>query len=162
MSTSSFSNPFEKKEQSDINAVYFGHFNDIPIPQDMIKNNNRTEVSFFNDQLSGVEFYEGPVEIISLSLAMEHNMRKTGWTLLSQASDEKFIQLYKKENRHAVIYFYEQTLTTAMEIWLLTNGQKQMYSPPQLTPTHKNSQIQSQTNNPVNNAPNDYDELKHK
>ncbi len=112
-------NPFEQKEANTADAVYYGHFSDIPIPVDMEKDMKNTKVVFYNDNVSGIEIYEGRVEINSLSAAMEHNLLKNNWTLIAKEYDEKIMQIYQKDNRFAIITFYNQTLTTGMDVWVL-------------------------------------------
>ena len=45
------------------------------------------------------------------------NMNRQGWNLRGAAIGSKTMHLYEKGERYAVIYYYEQTTTAAMEIW---------------------------------------------
>ncbi len=112
-------NPFEQKQAQSIDAVYYGHFSDIPIPVDMEKDVNTSKVAFYNQQVFGIEKYEGRVEIVSLSTAMEHNLLKNKWSLVAKEHDDKIMQVFQKENRFAIITYYNQTLTTGMDVWVL-------------------------------------------
>lgn len=56
----------------------------------------------------------------SLANAMILNMNRQGWSLRGAAIGDKTMHLYEKDNRFAVLYFYDQTTTAAMEIWVLT------------------------------------------
>ncbi len=132
-------NPFEQKQAQSIDAVYYGHFNDIPIPVDMEKDVNNTKVVFYNQQVSGVEKYEGRVEIISLSNAMEQNLLKNNWTLIAKEHDEKIMQVYQKDNRFAILTFYDQTLTTGMEVWVLDKLPQNMIKTNTVTPAKPRS-----------------------
>ena len=93
------SNPFETKS-SDGSEVYFDQFPDVPIPRDMT--------------------VEGRVDKPSLANAMILNMNRQGWNLRGAAIGSKTMHLYEKGERYAVIYYYEQTTTAAMEIWVMT------------------------------------------
>ncbi len=135
MDNLSIPNPFEKKEAKSVDAVYYGHFSDIPIPVDMEKDVNNTKVVFYNDNVSGIEIYEGRVEINSLSAAMEHNLLKNKWTLIAKELDEKIMQVYQKDNRFAIITLYNQTLTTGMDVWVLDKLPQNMnYKTKKVTP----------------------------
>lgn len=52
--------------------------------------------------------------------AMILNMNRQGWNLRGAAIGSKTMHLYEKGERYAVIYYYEQTTTAAMEIWVMT------------------------------------------
>ena len=93
------SNPFETKS-SDGSEVYFDQFPDVPIPRDIT--------------------VEGRVDKPSLANAMILNMNRQGWNLRGAAIGSKTMHLYEKGERYAVIYYYEQTTTAAMEIWVMT------------------------------------------
>ena len=48
------------------------------------------------------------------------NMNRQGWKPSGAAIGSKTMHLYEKGERYAVIHYYEQTTTAAMEIWVMT------------------------------------------
>lgn len=113
------SNPFETT--SDVNEVYYDQFPDIAIPADMSVDRSRTLISVAQDGTKvGLLTVEGRVERSSLSTAIMQNMSKRGWALRGIVAGNKTMQLYEKDQRHAVIYLYDQVTTTAMEVWVTT------------------------------------------
>ena len=112
-------NPFESSK-SDGSEVYFDQFPDVPIPKDMSVDAKRSLISVAQDGTkTGLITVEGRVDKPSLANAMILNMNKQGWNLRGAAIGSKTMHLYEKDNRYAVIYYYEQTATAAMEIWVL-------------------------------------------
>ncbi len=111
-------NPFQPT--SDVNDIYISQFPDIPIPSDMRLNAKNTLITPAPDGAkSGLATYAGRVESVSLANAMLHNMTGRGWTPLGSVSGKRTTQVYEKDQRLAVIYIYEQTLDTALEVWML-------------------------------------------
>ena len=111
------SNPFASST-TNANEVYFDQFEDIPIPRDMDVDRKRSFVSVTPEGTKmGLLTAEGRVDMVSLSGAMAHNMSQQGWAIRSRVSGPKMLEVFEKNNRMAVIYFYEQTTSTAMEIW---------------------------------------------
>ena len=114
------SNPFETKS-SDGSEVYFDQFPDVPIPRDMSVDAKRSLISVAQDGTkTGLITVEGRVDKPSLANAMILNMNRQGWNLRGAAIGSKTMHLYEKGERYAVIYYYEQTTTAAMEIWVMT------------------------------------------
>lgn len=113
-------NPFDTTP-SNPNDFYFEQFTDIPIPRDLSVDLARTFVSVTADGTKiGLVTTKGRVEQLSLGTAMINNMVNQGWSLRSTVNGPKILQVFEKEGRFAVLYFYEQTLSTAMEIWVST------------------------------------------
>lgn len=113
-------NPFEQSTTSG-NEVYFDQFADVPIPRDMSVDSKRSLISVAQDGTkTGLLTVEGRVDKPSLANAMLLNMNKQGWSLRGATIGDKTMHLYEKDNRYAVLYFYDQTTTAAMEIWVLT------------------------------------------
>ena len=111
-------NPFSSS--SDVNDVYISQFPDIPIPADMKSVPKQTLVTPTQDGTKvGLETFKGRVEAASLANAMIHNMSRQGWSLRGSTSGTRTMQLHEKDQRYAIIYLYEQTVNTAMEIWVL-------------------------------------------
>lgn len=114
------SNPFEQNTASG-NEVYYDQFSDVPIPRDMSVDSKRSLISVAQDGTkTGLLTVEGRVDKPSLANAMILNMNRQGWSLRGAAIGDKTMHLYEKDNRFAVLYFYDQTTTAAMEIWVLT------------------------------------------
>lgn len=111
-------NPFSSS--SDVNDVYISQFPDIPIPADMKSVPKNTLVTPTQDGAKiGLETFSGRVESASLANAMIHNMSRQGWSLRGSTTGKRTMQLHEKDQRYAVIYLYDQTMNTAMEIWVL-------------------------------------------
>lgn len=129
-------NPFAST--SDVNDVYMSQFPDIPIPADMKSVPKNTLVTATQDGTKvGLETFEGRVEAASLANAMIHNLARQGWSLRGSVTGKRTMQVHEKDNRYAVIYLYDQTMTTSMEIWVLnrlTEGGFGAFSLPSATP----------------------------
>lgn len=111
------SNPFGSST-TDANEVYYDQFVDIPIPRDMDVDRKRSLVSVTPEGTKiGLITTEGRVDMASLSNAMAHNMAQQGWSIRTKVSGPKMVEVFEKDSRVAVLYFYEQTTSTAMEIW---------------------------------------------
>lgn len=114
------SNPFETKS-SDGSEVYFDQFPDVPIPRDMSVDASRSLISVAQDGTkTGLITVEGRVDKPSLANAMILNMHRQGWNLRGAVIGSKTMHLYEKGERYAVVYYYDQTTTAAMEIWVMT------------------------------------------
>lgn len=113
-------NPFASGS-SDVNEVYYDQFTDIPIPRDLTVDRSRSLVSVTQDGAKvGLVTSQGRVEMLSLTSAMIHNMSGQGWALRSSTTGPRMMQVYEKDNRFAVLYYYEQAMSMAMEIWVGT------------------------------------------
>ena len=113
-------NPFETKT-SDGSEIYFDQFPDVPLPRDMSVDVSRSLISVAQDGTkTGLVTVEGRVDKPSLANAMISNMHRQGWNLRGAVIGTKTIHLYEKGERYAVIYYYDQTTTAAMEIWVMT------------------------------------------
>ncbi|MCH5276650.1 MAG: hypothetical protein J1E80_02325 [Desulfovibrionaceae bacterium] len=111
-------NPFATT--SDVNDVYMSQFPDIPIPADMKSVPKNSLVTATQDGTRvGLESFEGRVEAASLSNAMIHNLSRQGWSLRGSVTGKRTMQVHEKDTRYVVLYLYEQTMTTAMEVWVL-------------------------------------------
>jgi hypothetical protein len=98
--------------------IYYDMFADIPIPRAMSVDSSRTLVSTAENGMNiGLITVSGRVEIRSLNEAMLGNMTRHGWQLRGATTGQRTIQIYEKNNMFAVIYTYESTFSTIMEIW---------------------------------------------
>ncbi len=123
-------NPFSSPG-TDVGEVYYDQFPDIPIPRDLTVDRSRSLVSSTVDGAKvGLVTAEGNVEMLSLTSAMAHNMTGQGWALRSATTGPRMMQIYEKDNRYAVLYYYEQTLSAAMEMWVGTRLPEGALSPP--------------------------------
>lgn len=113
-------NPFSSST-SDVSEVYYDQFTDIPIPRDLTVDRSRSLVSVTSDGTKvGLVTAQGRVEMLSLTSAMVRNMGGQGWALRSSTTGPKMMQVYEKDSRYTVLYYYEQAMSTAMEIWVGT------------------------------------------
>lgn len=111
-------NPFSPSQAS-VDDVYFDYFQDVPILKDLAVDPERTLISVAQDGSKiGLLTAEGRVDMRSLSNAMINIMSKQGWSLRSSMQGVKNVQIYEKNNRYAVLYYYEQMTSTAMEVWV--------------------------------------------
>jgi hypothetical protein len=114
----SMGNPFENNTAG-TSDIYYDQFEDVPIPGDMTIDSSRTLISTSPDGTRiGLLTAEGRVSITSLTQAMEYNMFRQGWTVIGRMSGIKNMDVFEKDNKIAVLYFYEQKIYTAMEIWI--------------------------------------------
>lgn len=99
--------------------VYYDLFTDVPIPREMTADRNRSlVVTAQGGQSIGLITVSGRVELRSLNDAMINNMARHGWALRAVTTGKRTIQIYEKGNQYAVIYTYEETFSTVMEIWV--------------------------------------------
>lgn len=127
-------NPFETGPAT--TETYYDQFDDVPIPGDMTIDRNRTLITTAPDGTRlGLMTLEGRVEINSLAQATMNNMTSQGWTLTGRTVGVKQVQVYEKDQRVAVIYFYQQTINTAMEVWMAARQSSFMGSSPRSTGT---------------------------
>ena len=111
-------NPFDTSTTT-TNETYYDQFEDVPIPADMNIDRTRTLITTAQDGTRmGLLTAEGRIEINSLAQAMANNMSRQGWTLTGKMSGVKHMQVFEKDARVVVLYFYEQTVYTAMEVWM--------------------------------------------
>jgi len=110
---------FKSTKSTATSDVYFDEFLDIPIPQAMKVDRKRTMVSVTSEGAkTGLVTVEGNVEKLSLTSAMVHNMAQQGWALRGMVRGNRIIEIFEKENRFAICYFYDQPVTVAMEMWV--------------------------------------------
>ncbi len=112
-------NPFAQKP-SNPEEVAYSQFNDIPVPKDMAPDTTRSFINYASDgSKTGLETLEGKIDPLTLSRVMINNMTRDGWHLRSTSSGAaKHMQLYERDTRYAVIYYYAQSFSNAMEIWI--------------------------------------------
>lgn len=113
-------NPFASPSNPE--AAVYSQFSDIPVPKDMSTNAARTFVNYGQDGTKvGLETLEGRIPSMTLTRVMINNMLRDGWSIRATSSgSSRYMQLYERENRYAVIYYYDQTASYAMEIWVAT------------------------------------------
>lgn len=110
-------NPFATA--SDVSQVYYDEFPDVPIPADMKVDRSRSWVSVTPDGTKiGLVTTDGRFDMASLANATIHSMNGQGWGLRAVSNGPRIVQVYEKDNRVAVVYFYNQTTTVAMELWV--------------------------------------------
>lgn len=117
------SNPFDKQSTTtSINDVYFDEFQDVPIPVDMSVVADQSTISVTPDGTKvGLVTAKGRVDKLSLTTATIHSMGKHGWSLRGMVRGPRTMQLYEKDSRYAVCYFYEDVLSQVlMEIWVVS------------------------------------------
>ncbi len=113
------SNPFEVSTAS-IDDVYFDEFQDVPIPSAMTVNRAKSMASVTSEGVKfGVLVAEGRMDKLSLTSATIHSMAKRGWTLRGMMHGSRSIQIFEKDTRFAVVCFYDQTISLAMEVWVV-------------------------------------------
>ncbi len=149
-------NPFIITPQEPIaSGTYFGKFKNIPIPVDMTLDESRTYIATsLEGKVMGLETYEGKVEISAIANDMSNIMQREGWALRGSVSVTKTMQLYENDGLFAIIYYYNQALSTAMEIWVMNalpyNYSSVTYSPAQNAMGQMNNPNSSMYNNPQN------------
>lgn len=110
-------NPFASS--TDVSQVYYDEFPDVPIPADMSADRKRSWVSVTPEGVKmGLLTTEGRYDLPSLATATIHNMNGQGWSLRAMSNGPRIMQVYEKDNRIAVVYFYSQTTSVAMELWI--------------------------------------------
>lgn len=112
--------PIRSRRNPQTAASLFCQFPDVPIPRDMSVDASAALFPWPDGTKTGLITVEGRVDKPSLANAMILNMNRQGWNLRGAAIGSKTMHLYEKGERYAVIYYYEQTTTAAMEIWVMT------------------------------------------
>ncbi len=117
----SSSSPSSANEQPTATApseTYFDQFSDVPIPSEMSVDRKRSLSTTTQDGMRiGLITVTGRVDILSLNNAMIHNMARNGWALRAATTGPKTLQIYEKGMQYCIIYTYEDTFNTVMEIW---------------------------------------------
>lgn len=129
-------NPFASSSNPE--AAVYSQFSDIPVPKDMSTNAGRTFVNYGQDGTKvGLETLEGRIPSLTLTRVMINNMLRDGWSIRATSSgSSRYMQLFERENRYAVIYYYGQTASYAMEIWVATRlADGAVPPPPPLDPS---------------------------
>lgn len=129
-------NPFSSPANPE--AAVYSQFSDIPVPKDMSTNAGRTFVNYGQDGAKvGLETLEGRIPSLTLTRVMINNMLRDGWSIRATASgSSRYMQLFERDNRYAVIYYYDQTASNAMEIWVATRlADGAVPPPPPLDPS---------------------------
>lgn len=117
MNMPEISNPFATA--TDVSQVYYDEFPDVPIPSDMSVDRGRSLVSVTPEGVKiGLVTTEGRYDMASLANATIHSMNGQGWSLRAVVNGPRMMQVYEKDQRVAVCYFYKQTATVAMELWV--------------------------------------------
>lgn len=110
-------NPFATS--TDVSQVYYDEFPDVPIPSDMTVDRSRSWVSVTPEGAKiGLVTTEGRFDLASLATGTIHSMNGQGWGLRAVSNGPRIVQVYEKDNRVAVVYFYNQTTSVAMELWV--------------------------------------------
>lgn len=124
-------NPFSTRSLNPGEVVY-SQFSDVPVPREMTTDQKRSFISYSQDgSKNGLETLEGGFDLISLTRGMINNMMRDGWSLRATSSGaNRHMQLYERDNRYALLYFYEQTASTAMEVWVSNRLAEGAYQPP--------------------------------
>ena len=108
-----------KKSPTNVSDVYYDEFLDIPIPTPMKVDREQSMVSVTTSgEKTGLVTVSGDVEIQSLTTAMIHNMAQQGWSLRSMIRGNRILEIFEKQNRLAVLYFYPTTFSVSMEMWV--------------------------------------------
>jgi len=123
------SSPFGSSQAS-VEDVYYDYFRDIPIPSGLAVDSTRSLISVTqNGAKVGLLTLEGSVEKTSLMSAMVHNMVKHDWAIVASIMGPKSLQVYKKDGLFAILYYYDQMTSSAMEIWVCAEVDAGAYAP---------------------------------
>lgn len=112
-------NPFQTRPLNASETIY-GQFSNIPVPRDLTHMSRRSFTNYAPDGAkNGMETYEANVDQTELTRAMVSHMVRDGWAVRAALSGAgRDVQVYEQQNIYAVIYYYRQTATTTMEIWV--------------------------------------------
>lgn len=100
-------------------SSFFYDFNDIRVPSEMEIQPKKSSIAPVEGGKSGVMKFKGRVEPISLFDFFYNNMPKDGWTLLTYQKYQRYLLVFSKDNRIAVITIEEDPIYyTWTEIWV--------------------------------------------
>lgn len=117
-STHNASSTTEGVEAIQASGTYYDQFADIPIPVAMSVDRSKSLTATTQDGMRiGLISLSGRVDVNALNTAMIRNMQSSGWSLKGVTTGMKTVQIYEKGNQYTVIYTYEGTFSTLMEIW---------------------------------------------
>lgn len=104
-----------------LDVAGYSEFPDIPVPRRMTPVKARTFVSVGNDgQKIGVETFSGEADMDVLARVMDDNMRRDGWALQGNGNAvRRYVQLYHRGQRFAILHLGPQMGSTEMEIWVM-------------------------------------------
>lgn len=145
-------NPFGSN-QANVSDVYYDYFRDIPIVTGLKIDPDRSLITLTQDGSKvGLLTLEGNLDQSSLMNAMAHNMLKHEWKIAGSIVGPKALQIYRKNGLFAVLYYYDQLVSTGMEIWVGAEVDEGAYTP--LVPAMPQDRNSSNTsnNNTYNNT----------
>lgn len=94
-------------------------FRDVRIPQDMEIQMNKSSITPVSGENYGVLKFKGRVEPISLFDYFANSMPKDGWSLIAYQKYQRFLMVFTKESRVAVLTIEEDPLYyTWLEVWV--------------------------------------------
>lgn len=99
------------------NARYYD-FEDIQIPNELSLIPDKSKIFQTPTMTAGVLSLDGNVEVNSLTTFFKAAMAKDNWQLKGSFKlPPKWIQLFEKKNKRAIITVEESTFSTRVEVW---------------------------------------------
>ncbi len=94
-------------------------FRDIRIPHEMEIQMDKSSITPISGQNYGVLKFKGRVEPISLFDYFANSMPKDGWSLIAYQKYQRFLMVFTKEQRVAVLTIEEDPFySTWLEVWV--------------------------------------------
>ncbi len=100
-------------------GIYYADFDDIPIPNEMSVDHNKSLVIGTLSRQTGVLVLTGRVNAQSLYRFYYDNMPKQGFMLRGFFKHAKSLVIFEKQGKDVIIYVDEGTIFTTVEIWVV-------------------------------------------
>ena len=99
-------------------AVKFYDFDDIPIPEELTLQKDKSFVYETPGLKAGVLIFSGNVEATSLLQFFKDTMVKNHWRLLNSFKYKGYMLNFIKDDRSCMISILDGTFSTTVEIWV--------------------------------------------
>jgi hypothetical protein len=107
------------------NARYYD-FDDIPIPNELSQNVDKSKIFQTTNMTAGVLVFEGNVVVDSLIAFFKGTMARDNWVMKGFFRlPPKAALLFEKKNKRSIIMIEDGTFSTRVDVWTIpvTNGQ---------------------------------------
>jgi hypothetical protein len=107
------------------NARYYD-FDDIPIPNELSPNVDKSKIFQTTNMTAGVLVFEGNVVVDSLIAFFKSSMARDNWQMKGFFRlPPKAALLFEKKNKRSIIMIEDGTFSTRVDVWTIpvTNGQ---------------------------------------
>ena len=110
-----------------VTSVYISQFPDVPIPMQMktIPSKTLTTLSSSGEKV-GREMFSGRIDHTTLGAAMAHSLKNQGWSMIGIVQSTSTLQLYKKSTRFLILNIEAGTISSSMDLWMISHLDQHM------------------------------------